>query len=382
MSRTLSSSDPSGETPDHAPARPSASTARRRVRAGIFGASGTTGTELARLLAGHQAVDLLFGSSRQYAGALLSEVDPAAPHLELCHPTQVDPASLELAFLCLPHGSSAETAGRCLEAGARVIDLSGDLRLRDPALHRATYGTPRPPEVAEQAVYGLTELSREAVCTARVVANPGCYPTCVGLALLPLAEAGALRGPLVVSAVSGVSGAGRGATATTHFCSVTADVRPYKVGRVHRHVPEMEQTLAGVHPRGHWPTVVFTPQLVPLERGMLATCTVQTPGVSAAEARGLLVERYRHEPFVQVLPEGKTSRIRGAAGTNRAVLSLHEVEGSEALVLISAIDNLGKGAAGQAIQNMNVMLDLPETTGLPGARGRGLDTPSLAAPPR
>jgi len=338
-----------------------------RVPVGVHGASGTTGAELVRLLARHPAVELVFASSRQHAGRSLAELEPGAPELELDDMEQADRVRAELVFLCLPHGHSAAMAERCVAAGARVIDLSGDLRLKDPVLHARVYGSPRSEALAARAVYGLTELTRDAVRGATLVANPGCYPTCSTLALAPLASAGLVPAEgVVIDAKSGVSGAGRAPTPTTHFCSADGDVRPYKVGRTHRHVAEIEQILAGVAPDGAPRRVVFSPHLVPLERGMLATIVLPVPpGVTAGDARQLIAGRYQDEPFVTVLPAERAARIRAAVRTNRAVISVHPVEGLSALVLASAIDNLVKGAAGQAIQNMNVMLGLDETSGLP-----------------
>ena len=334
------------------------------IRAGIFGATGNTGVALANLLNDHPLVRLLFGTSRELDGQLLSDTDPSAHDLILTHPDTAIKESMDLAFLCLPHGASAQLAPDLRRQGTRVVDLSGDLRLRDETTHRITYGTPRDETVASIAVYGLPELNREEIRTAEVITNPGCYPTAVGLGLLPLAERGQLTGFVYVDAKSGVSGAGRTPTATTHFCSANEDVRPYNLGRTHRHVPEMEQTLQTAG--GQECKVVFSPHLVPLERGILATCLVSNIEMDASRAHSLYVERYAGEPFVKVLPGGTPARIRNAAHTNRAVIGITEVPECNALIITSAIDNLGKGAAGQAVHNMNLMFGLPETTGLRG----------------
>lgn len=331
-------------------------------RVGIVGACGTTGVELARLLTSHPFANLRFGTSRGRAGGRLDEVDPAAPPLGLIHPDEIDPQQLDLAFLCLPHGESASRAAELLRGGVRVVDLSADFRLAAAETHRAVYGSPRDEELAARSVYGLTEFAREAIRGADLVANPGCYPTCIGLALLPLAEVGVLRGRVVADALSGVSGAGRTPTEVTHFCSASADVRPYKVGRQHRHVAEVEQSLAAAGAADS--RLIFNPHLVPVERGMLATLTLAPDGLDAEGARATLAARYADEPFVTVLPGDATVRMRHAAGTNRAVVAVHDVPGGPELVVTSAIDNLGKGAAGQAIQNFNLMAGLPEATGL------------------
>lgn len=338
-----------------------------RIRAGVYGASGTSGAELVGLLLDHPHVELVFGTARTEAGRLLSEVDPAAPALRLVHPDEAAASDVDLAFLCLPHGASGAMAARCIEAGARVVDLSGDHRLASAAEHARVYGSPRSQELAAEAVYGLTERARGALPGARLVANPGCYATAVSLALLPIAEAGLLADDLpVVDAKSGVSGAGRTPTATTHFCSASGDVRPYKPGRAHRHVAEVEQVLTVSDPERRAQRIVFTPHLVPIERGIEATIVLRGPGLTAAGVRRLLAERYDCEPFIQVLGEGEEARIRAAVRTNRCVLGVSPVEGLDAVVVTSAIDNLLKGAAGQAVQNMNAMMGLDERLGLPG----------------
>lgn len=338
---------------------------QERVRIGVFGGSGTTGTELVGLIRRHPRAELVFATSRGHAGGSLRDVDPAAPDVPLVDPREVSPDGVDLVFLCLPHGRAAEHASRWFQAGCRVVDLSGDLRLRDPEVHARVYGSPREQALVEHVVYGLTEHARPQLDHARLVSNPGCYPTCVTLPLLPLTSR--IDGPVVVNAMSGVSGAGRKAVALTHFCAVADDVRPYKLGRAHRHVAEMEQILADGAPEGPSPRVLFNPHVVPLERGMLATITARTPGMGATEARTRLEQAYQGEPFVEVLPEGQAARIRHVVRTNRAVIGVHD-GGADHVVLTCAIDNLLKGAAGQAVQNMNRMLGWPETLGFPEAR--------------
>lgn len=336
-------------------------------KAGVFGATGSTGVELVRLLSDHRVMEIVFGTSRELAGEPLSVIDPSAPPLQLSHPDEVDPSAVDVVFTCLPHGASATVVEELFERGApAMVDLSGDLRLTDGSLHENVYGSPRAQRLAEEAVYGLPELSRSAIRESRLVTNPGCYATAVELALLPLAEAGRLPEMVYVDAKSGVSGAGRAATATTHFCSAHDDIRPYKIGRVHRHVPEMEQILqrAAASSADTSTEIVFVPHLVPLERGMLVTCAVSGVGFGEGPAFELYQERYASEPFVDLLPRGGQARIRAAAQTNRAVISLHGVGDRDMLIIAAAIDNLGKGAAGQALQNANLMLSLPETEGL------------------
>jgi N-acetyl-gamma-glutamyl-phosphate reductase len=358
---TLSSAPHTRTGPARRPSTPSP-----RLAAGVYGASGTSGAELVRLLVEHPHVHVEFATSRAEAGRPLDEIDPAAPPLALVHPEDTDPSRVDVVFLCVPHGTAGEAARRAIDAGARVIDVSGDHRLREAADHERVYASPRSQALADEAVYGLTEWARPELPAARLVANPGCYATAATLALAPLAEAGVLDDVPVIDAKSGVSGAGRTASATTHFISVSEDVRPYKVGRSHRHVAEIEQLLGLADPEKRQHRVVFTPHLVPLERGIEATITVRGVG-SADDVRALLERRYADEPFVRVLPAGREARIRGVSRTNRAHLAVHPVEGLDAVVLSSAIDNLVKGAAGQAIQNFNLMFGLEEVTGLPGA---------------
>ncbi len=338
------------------------------LRAGIFGVTGTTGIELAERLQAHPGVELLFGSTREAKDIRLPDVDPAAPDLSLLLPEQALEEEIDLAFLCLPHGRSAETAEKLHARGCALIDLSGDHRLRAESLHQRVYGSQRNQALAEKAVYGLPESNRRKLRASRFVANPGCYATSVELALLPLARSGLLRNPVYVDAKSGLSGAGRAATPLTHFCSAHDDVRPYKPGRAHRHVPEMEQVLAQAaldHGEGgECPPLFFVPQLVPLERGILANCLVQDSGLDGEGAQRLYRRHFAQEKLVEVLPPGKESRIRCVARRDKAVISLTHDEATGWLLVSCAIDNLGKGAAGAAVQNMNVMQGWPETLGL------------------
>ncbi|MEL6185637.1 MAG: N-acetyl-gamma-glutamyl-phosphate reductase [Myxococcota bacterium] len=326
------------------------------ARIGIYGATGSTGTELASWIARHPRCELVFATARSAAGQSLRSVDPAAPDVRLVHPDEADLEGIDVAFVCLPHGHSAEVAARCFRAGKRVVDLSGDLRLQSPHAHAAIYGSPRDETVAAAAVYGLTELRRAEIADARLISNPGCYPTISALCLAPFIDR--LERAPIINALSGVSGAGRAATPLTHFCAVHEDVRPYKLGRSHRHVAEIEQTL------GH--RVVFNPHVVPMERGMLATIHIRLDAeLSEQQAHERLTQRYGDEPFIEVLPLGDVSRIRSVVRTNRVQLALNAVyKEPREWMLTGALDNLVKGAAGQALQNMNCMLGWPEIAGL------------------
>jgi N-acetyl-gamma-glutamyl-phosphate reductase len=267
----------------------------------------------------------------------------------------------DVVFLALPHGAAIEAVPALLEAGARVIDLGADFRLKDPALYARWYGSEHgAASFLGEAVYGLPEINREALRDARLVANPGCYPTAAALALLPLLASGRVRGPVIVDAKSGVSGAGRNPSAATHFSEVNENVKPYNLGR-HRHGPEMEQTFADA---GTPISVYFAPHLTPMTRGILATCYAPlSDALAEEELLGIYRDAYRSEPFVRVLGEA-LPQTKATLGSNFCDVAVRVDPERELAVAVSAIDNLVKGAAGQAIQNMNLMFGLPETEGL------------------
>lgn len=327
--------------------------ARRSVA--VVGATGYTGRELLRLLARHPLLELRFvmgGREGQAPEAPELPVDPQVATLDLARLAEVDGV-----FLCTPHGASAELGARILELGVKVVDLSADFRLRDPAVHAATYGHPHPhPDLLREAVYGLVEHARARVAGARLVANPGCYPTSVLLPLLPLLRDGLLDpgAPIIADAKSGTSGAGKNPSARTHFGAVHENFCAYAVG-THRHRPEMWQE-AGTD------RIVFVPHLLPVFRGILTTLYL-TPAAGRGEGdvRGCLQEAYAPEPFVEVYPRG-LPELNRVQHTNRCDIAV-AAHGAH-VVVVSALDNLVKGASGQALQNMNLVLGLPETTGL------------------
>lgn len=332
------------------------------IRAGVFGSTGYTGYELIRLLSGHPEVDLIFAASNSAAGSSLGAHFARAPQVDLIAPEAAPLAEVDVVFLCLPHGKSAPWAVRGLEAGPRVVDLSADFRLKDPAVYEVWYEQVHPaPEYLPRAVYGLTEVARSQLGEARLVANPGCYPTSVLLGLRPLAD---LRAPsVIVDAKSGVSGAGRRPKLSTHFVEVADNLAPYNIGRSHRHVPEMEEQLKS------WSSVetqvIFCPHLVPVPRGLLSTVYLNGNGsLDLEEIHARFEKLYLAEPFVRVLPPGEPATLQHAVNTNMAVLGVTVAGGT--VVVTSAIDNLLKGASGQAVQNMNVMFGLSETCGLLG----------------
>lgn len=332
------------------------------IRAGIHGATGYTGHELAILLARHPSVEIAFGTSRQNAGRNLADLYLQSPDLPLIDPDSARASQVDFMFLCLPHTEAAPVAVAALEAGIRVIDLSADFRLRQASEFEAWYGEAHPnPELLSLAVYGLTEIAREQLPGSQLVANPGCYPTSVLLALYPLARAGGLSGSVIVDAKSGVSGAGRPPRQHLHFVEVAENLSPYSVGRNHRHLPEMEQALAD------WTTntidLIFSPHLAPVSRGLLSTIYASLEaGWDETRVRETIAATYQDEPFVRILPAGQHATLAHANYTNRCVIGISVVNGIA--LLTSALDNLVKGAAGQAVQNLNVMAGLVETAGL------------------
>jgi N-acetyl-gamma-glutamyl-phosphate reductase len=333
------------------------------ITAAVVGASGYTGVELVKLLDRHPAVEQTFATSESHAGVSLHKIFPTAPPIDLIPLNEAALDSVDVLFLCLPHGIAAPIAAQAVAAGTRVIDLSADFRITNRAVYQAWYETDHPaPELLAEAVYGLTEFSRDQLRAARLIANPGCYPTSILLALQPVIVEGAVHTRIIADAKSGVSGAGRAPRQHTHFVEVASNFAPYKIGRAHRHLPEMEQQLKRWLPSA--PPLLFSPHLLPVPRGILATIYVTLrPGWDEESVRALYTSRFGAEPFVHVLPKGELPSLFHANYTNRCVLGLTFT--GETLIVTSAIDNLLKGAAGQAVQNMNVMFGLDEVVGLP-----------------
>jgi N-acetyl-gamma-glutamyl-phosphate reductase len=325
----------------------------------VFGAAGFAGALAARLLQRHPEFELTAITARSDAGRPLTELYPQhrVPLVleELALDRQAD--GLDAAIVAYPHGASAEVVAELRGRGVRVVDLSADFRLRDPEVYAEWYREHPAPELIAQAVYGLPELGyREQIARADLVANPGCYPTAAILALAPLARTGLIT-DVVIDAKSGVSGAGRSANETTHFVSVDENVNAYSVPR-HRHTPEIEQELAVL---GAERRITFTPHLLPLDQGELISAYVTVEG-EPGELSALYADAYRDEPFVELAtaPAG----VRAVRETNLCRISVHRDERTGRVIVFGAIDNLWKGAASQAVQNLNLMFGLPEASGI------------------
>jgi N-acetyl-gamma-glutamyl-phosphate reductase len=337
-----------------------------RLRIGILGASGYTGAELVRLLAGHPEMEVRTLTADRQAGKPLAEVFPHLGGLGLPDLVKVEDADwdgVDAAFCGLPHGTTQDIVA-ALPRHLKVVDLSADFRLADIGTYAQWYGHPhRAPELQKEAVYGLTELRRPEVAKAQLVANPGCYPTSAQLPLIPLIEARQIESDdIIIDAKSGVSGAGRDAKQGSLYAEVTEGVHAYGIAG-HRHAPEIEQGLSAAAGR---PVVVnFTPHLVPMSRGILSTIYVRlADGASAEDLRTALATRYRGEPFVRVLGAGQAPQTRHVRGSNHCLIGVFADRVPGRAILLSVIDNLVKGASGQAIQNMNLMAGFAETAGL------------------
>jgi len=342
---------------------------RTRLRVAVLGASGYTGGELVRLLSGHPDVKLTFFGARDSADRALAEVHPhLAPLGSDLTLEAIDPASVvvraDVAFLALPHGTSAEIAPALLDGGMRVVDLAADFRL-DGAAYPEWYGFDHPaPEWLDKAVYGLPELFSAQIAGAQLVANPGCYPTPVAIGLAPLLEAGLIdSAAILVDGKTGLSGAGRSASESTMYTSTEESVRPYRVPR-HQHTPEMERALALA--TGLAPSMIFVPHLVPTVRGVLTTCYARLHAEATTESlTEVLSVRYAGAPFVRVLSPGEMVDTKRVRGTNVVELQAVADPRTGTAIVVGAVDNLIKGAAGQAIQNLNLMAGLDESSALP-----------------
>lgn len=336
------------------------------IRAGILGATGYAGAELVRLLEMHPEAELAAAGSVSFEGMPLSDVYPAYYHLcdIPCETEEKVIQKSDVVFAALPSGLSQEPAQKCRSAGKAFIDMGADFRLKRETDYRTWYkGKFLYPELHEEAVYGLPELFRDKIAGKKLVANPGCYTTAVPLALAPALKAGLVEPDgILADCASGVTGSGRKPSQNTHFPEMSQSMTAYKVG-CHRHTPEIEQTLRLI--TGKEIRVTFVPHLLPVNRGILATCYAKlAPGATIEKLRAAYEEQYGEEFFIRLLPEGRVADVKDVRLSNFCDISLHLDERTGMLIAVSAIDNMVKGAAGQAIQNMNLMFGLDETEGL------------------
>ncbi|MCG7845184.1 MAG: N-acetyl-gamma-glutamyl-phosphate reductase [Methanomassiliicoccales archaeon] len=330
------------------------------IKAAVVGGSGYIGGELARLLSRHPKISLEAITSRQLAGLQVADTHPfLREYIDLKFTEAITGEGLDVIFLATPHGASMKLAPDLVRSGAKVIDLSGDYRLKDPETYREWYGHEHTdPENLSKAVYGLSELNWDEISEASFVANPGCYPTCSTLGLAPLFANRLVEGTVMIDAKSGTSGAGAELSKATHHSNCGASVNPYKVGR-HRHTPEIAQTLSIM--QGSRAEVVFTPHLIPVVRGMLCTMYLKlNQDLTKQELLGMYNEFFRRKRFVRIT---EVPWMQAVVGSNHCEVGL-EVVGNMNVVVMSVIDNLVKGGAGQAIQNCNAMFGWSEETGL------------------
>ena len=342
------------------------------MKVAVIGATGYTGLELLRILSRHPKVEVTLVTSETYQGQGFSQVFPAFRGIVDLELVPMDPEKVareaEMVFLCLPHGSSMAAVPGLLDRGLKVIDLSGDFRFKDPRVYEKWYGLEHTaPHLLKEAVFGLPELFQENIAQARLLANPGCYVTSVILALAPLLSSDWIEpAPIFADCKSGVTGGGRKLNQKFHFPECNESFTAYSVAR-HRHQPEMEEALeafSGVHPQ-----ILFSPHLVPMNRGILSTVYTRIKeekleNFTLETAHSLFQDFYQPHPFVRVLPPGEMPNTHHVRGSNFCDIGLVWEERTGTLVVVSAIDNLVKGASGQAVQNMNIMAGLPQTTGL------------------
>ncbi|MFC1857132.1 N-acetyl-gamma-glutamyl-phosphate reductase [Thermodesulfobacteriota bacterium] len=337
------------------------------TRVAVVGATGYAGAELVRILSGHPKVELSVLTSRQHVGVSFDKIYPSlSGHVDLiCEDYSADRVSTaaDVIFTALPHKIPMEIVPELMKRNKKVIDLSADFRFKEAVTYEAFYQPHTAKDLLETAVYGLSEIYPKQIQDAKLVGNPGCYPTSVILPLVPLLKKGWIdHGAIIADSKSGVSGAGRSLSLASHFCEVSESFKAYKVGE-HRHNPEMEEVLSVE--TGKRVNVTFVPHLVPMSRGMLTTIYARpTQDLTLKEIRNFMVSSYANCPFVRICPEDSVPNTLFVRGTNYCDIGFNWNRDHTLLVIISAIDNLVKGAAGQAVQNMNLMLGFEETTGL------------------
>ncbi len=338
-----------------------------KTRVGIIGATGYTGLELLRLLLRHPEVEITALTSQKYAGLPIEGVFPSLMNQFslTCEELSFERISekVDFVFAAVPHKTAMETVPPFYERGKKVVDLSADFRFKDAAVYEKWYQKHTAAELLPESVFGLPELHRKAIKKAKIVGNPGCYPTGALIGLIPLVKKNLISlENIIVDSKSGVSGAGRDVVLDSLFCEVNEGVKAYKIFE-HRHTPEIEQELSQL--AGKRVPVTFVPHLIPMERGILSTLYVTlSKKMKTEEVLDLFVESYRGEPFVRIYPKGKLPNTRDVKGSNYCDIGLKVSEADGRMVVVTAIDNMVKGASGQAIQNMNVMLGFPETMGL------------------
>ena len=337
------------------------------IRAGIIGATGYTGAELVRILTSHEKAEITSITSRQYKGEIFSDIYPSFRKTADIKIDEYNPEKIgdtcDVVFMALPHEVPMKLVPELLERGLRVIDLSADFRFSSRKSYEDYYCPHESPEILNNSVYGLPEVYKDQIKNSFLVGNPGCYPTCSLLGLIPLLKSGAADfNDIIIDAKSGVSGAGRGLSYGSHFCEVNENFKAYKVAQ-HRHRPEIEEKIEKVC--GGKSRITFTPHLIPAVRGMLATIYLKPFSDMAPEnLKKLFVDFYKDSQFIRILPENEMPSIKNVAGTNYCDINLTYDTNSQRIIVVSVIDNLMKGASGQAVQNMNIMFDLEENLGL------------------
>ena len=338
-----------------------------KTRVGIIGATGYTGVELLRLLLHHPEVEVTALTSQKYAGVPIGQVFPSlTKHLSLkCEELAVEPISIKTDFIftAVPHKTAMETVPLFYRLGKKVVDLSADFRFKDAGVYEKWYQKHSASDLLPESVYGLPELHREKIRTAKIVGNPGCYPTGALIGLIPLVKKGliSLEG-IAVDSKSGVSGAGRDVALESLFCEVNEGVKAYKIFS-HRHTPEIEQELSQIAKKEI--KVTFVPHLIPMDRGILSTLYIHLmKKVKTEELLNAFQDYYQAEPFIRIYPKGKLPNTKDVRGSNFCDIGAMVSEADGRAVIVTAIDNLVKGASGEAVQNMNIMLGYPETMGL------------------
>ncbi|MCC0683689.1 N-acetyl-gamma-glutamyl-phosphate reductase [Clostridioides sp. ZZV14-6345] len=334
-----------------------------KIKAGIIGATGYVGVELLRLLINHDKVEVTAIGSNSYVGKDIVDIYPSIGYKNsmICIENEKVIDMCDVVFTALPHGVSEKLAIKAIESKKKVIDLGADFRIKDEETYNKWYGVSFIDEILhKKAVYGLSEIYKDDIKDADIIANPGCYPTSISLPLIPLLSSKLIKNNIIIDSKSGLTGAGRELSISSHFTEVNENITAYKIGK-HRHTPEIEQNLSEAYKEKV--KVVFTPNLIPVNRGILSTIyCMKEDNISIDCIHKKLTDYYENKEFIEVLPLDKVASLKNVKFSNKCVISLHENE--DTLIICSAIDNMIKGAAGQAIQNMNIMFGIGETTGL------------------